>query len=61
MVCSEMKDWLAVGDSQSWNDAVRGVCSTQCMLYSVNAVFGVCSTRCLLYRVYAVLGGCCTR
>jgi len=35
------KDWLGAGDSRSWDDAVRGVCSTQCMLYSVYAVLGV--------------------
>jgi len=61
MVCREMRDWLGAGDSQSWDDAVRGVCSTRCMLYSVYAVLGVCCTRCMLYSVYAVLGVCCTR
>jgi len=50
-----MRDWLGVGDSPSWDDAVRGVCSTQCMLYLVFAVLGVCCTRCRLYSVYAVL------
>ena len=55
MVCREMRDWLGVGDSPSWDDAVRGVCSTQCMLYLVFAVLGVCCTRCRLYSVYAVL------
>ena len=29
MVCQEMRDWLGAGDSRSWDDAVRGVCSTQ--------------------------------
>jgi len=52
MVCREMRDWLGGGDSRSWDEAVRGVCSTWCMLY-----FGVCCTRCMLYSVYAVLGG----
>jgi len=41
MVCREMRDWLGAGDSQCWDDAVCGVCSTQCMLYSVYAVLGV--------------------
>jgi len=41
MVCREMREWLGVGDSQSWDDAVRGPCSTQCMLYSVYTVFSV--------------------
>jgi len=35
MVCHEMRDWLRVGASPFWDDAVRGVCCTQCMLYSV--------------------------
>jgi len=34
MVRREMRDWLGVGDRRSWNDAVLGVCSTWCMLYS---------------------------
>jgi len=55
MVCREMRDWLGAGDSRSWDDAVRGVCSTQCMQYSVNAVLGECCTGCMLYSVYAVL------
>jgi hypothetical protein len=42
MVCREMRDWL--GDSRSWDDTVRGVCGTQCMLYSVYAVLGVNSS-----------------
>jgi hypothetical protein len=46
MVCQEMRDWLGAGDSRSWDDAVCGVCSTQCMLYSVYAELGVCCTRC---------------
>jgi hypothetical protein len=37
-VCREMRDWLGAGDSRSWDDAVHGVCCTQCMLYSVYAV-----------------------
>ena len=41
MVCREMRDWLGAGDSQSWDDAVCGVCCTQCMLYSVYAILGV--------------------
>jgi len=51
-----MRDSLGAGDSRSWDDAVLGVCSTRCMLYSVYAVLGVCCTRCMLYSVYAVLG-----
>jgi len=51
MVCREMRDWLGTGDSRSWDDAVCGVCSTQCMLYAVYAVLGVCCTRCMLYSV----------
>jgi hypothetical protein len=35
MVCEEMRDRLEVGDIRSWDDAVRGVCCTQCMLYLV--------------------------
>jgi len=50
MLCRAMRDWLGAGDSRSWDDAVRGVCSGQCMLY-----FGECCTRCMLYSVYAVL------
>ena len=41
MVCREMRDWLGEGDSRSWDDAVCGVCNTQCMLYLVYAVLGV--------------------
>jgi len=41
MVCREMRDWLGVGDSRSWDEAVHGVCSTHCMLYLVYAVLGV--------------------
>jgi len=41
MVCREMGQWLGAGDSQSWDDAVRGVCITQGMLYSVYAVLCV--------------------
>jgi len=44
MVCQEMRDWLGVGDSRSWDNAVCGVCSLQCMLYSVYAVLGVNSS-----------------
>jgi len=61
MVCPEMGDWLGVGDSRSWNDAVRSVCGTQYMLYMLYAGLGVCCTQCMLYLVYAVLGVCCTR
>ena len=50
MVCHEMTDWLGAGDNRSWDDAVRGVSSTQCMLYLVYSVLG-----CMLYSVYAVL------
>jgi len=56
MVHSERRDWLGAGDSRSWDDAVRGVCSTQCMLHLVCAVLGVCYTWCMLCSVYAVLG-----
>jgi hypothetical protein len=41
MICREMGDWLGAGPSESWEYGVRGVCSTQCMLYSVYAVLGV--------------------
>ena len=61
MVCRGMRNWLGAGYSPSWDDAVHGVCSTHCMLYSVYAVLCVCCTRCMLYSVYAVLGVCCTR
>jgi len=61
MICCEMRDWLGAGNSRSWDDAVRGVCSTQCMLYLVYAVHSVCCTWCMLESVYAVLGVCCTR
>ena len=53
MVCQEMGAWLGAGDSRSWDDAVCGVCSTQCMWYSVYAVVGICC-----YSVYADLGVC---
>jgi len=56
MVCREMRDWLGAGDRQCWDDTVPGVCSTQCILYSVYAVLGVCCTQCMLYSVYVVLG-----
>jgi len=51
MVCREMRDWLGVGDSQCWDDAVYGLCSSQCKLYLVYAVLGVCCTQCMLYLV----------
>jgi len=35
MVCRETRDWPGVGDSQSWDNALRGICNAQCMLYSV--------------------------
>jgi len=35
MVCRDMRDWLGTGVSQSWDDAVLGVCCDRCMLYSV--------------------------
>jgi len=35
MVCQGMRDRLGAGESRCWHDAVRGVCSTHCMLYSV--------------------------
>jgi len=40
------RDWLGAGDSCCWDDAGCGVCSTQCMEYSVYAVLGVWCTRC---------------
>jgi len=61
VVCQQMRDCLGAGDSRSWDDAVRGECSTQCMPYTVYAVLGVCCTRCMLYSVYAVLGVCCAQ
>jgi hypothetical protein len=36
-----LRNWLGAGDSQSWNYAVCGVYSTQCMQYTVYAVLGV--------------------
>jgi len=41
MVHREMGDWLGAGDSKSWVDEVRRVCSTQYMLYTVYGVLGV--------------------
>jgi len=35
MVCQGMRDWLGAGDSRSWDNAVHGVRSRQCMLYSL--------------------------
>jgi len=49
-----MIDLLGAEDSRSSDDALHGVCITQCMLYSVNAELGVCCTRCLLYSVFTV-------
>ena len=57
-----------MGDSQSWDDAVRGVygtqgilyfavCCTQCMLHSVYAALGVGRNRCMLYSVLTVAPG----
>jgi len=54
--CREMKGWLGAGDSRSWNDVVRSVWITQCILYWVYAVVSVCCASCMLYSVYAVLG-----
>jgi hypothetical protein len=47
-------EWTQRGTWRPWlsefgDDAVRGECSTQCMLYLVYAVLGVCCTRCMLY------------
>jgi len=56
MVCQEIRDWLGAGDSGFWDDAVHGVCSTQCIPYSVYAVLGLCCSPCMLYSVDAVLG-----
>jgi len=41
MVHREMGDWLGAGDSKSWVDEVRRVCSTQYMLYTVYGVLSV--------------------
>ena len=46
MDCHEMRGWLEAGDSRSWDDAARGECSTQCLLFSVYAC-----TRWMLYLV----------
>jgi hypothetical protein len=35
MIYQEMGDWKGAGDSWSWEDAVRGICSTWSMLDSV--------------------------
>ena len=51
-----MRNRLGAGDSQSPDDAVLSVCSSQCMQYSVYAVHTVCSTGGMLYLVYAALG-----
>jgi hypothetical protein len=51
MVCRETRDWLGVGDSRCWDDAVCGLYSSQCKLYLVYAVLGVCCTQCMLYLV----------
>ena len=56
-----LRDWLGVGDSRSWDDAVQRVCSTQCILYSVYAIVGVCYTRCMVYSVDGILGVWYTR
>jgi len=57
MVRWELRDWLGAGDSRSLDDAVRGVHSTQCMLYSVYTVLGVCWSWCMLYSVLTVHHG----
>ena len=49
MVCQEMRDWLEAGDSRSWDNAVRGVFTTQYGQYSAYAVLSECCTRCTLY------------
>jgi hypothetical protein len=49
------REWMPARDSQSLDNAVRGVCSSQWMLYLVYAALGVCYTLCRLYLVYAVL------
>ena len=41
MIYRKRRDWRAAGDSRTWDDAVRCVCSTQCMLYLVYAVLSV--------------------
>jgi len=42
----EQRDWLGMEDSRSLEDAVLGVCSTQCMLYLVYVVLSLCCTGC---------------
>jgi hypothetical protein len=59
--CRVMTERVGLADSRSWDAAVRGVCSAQCMLSSAYSVLGVYPTPCMLYSVYAVLGVCCTR
>ena len=56
MVCREMRDRLR--DSRYWDDAVRSVCCTRCMPYSVYAVLGVC---CMLYSQVLSLDHCMER
>ena len=43
-----LTNWLGAGDSWSWDNAVCGVCSTQCIQYSAYAVLGLCGTWCWL-------------
>jgi len=57
MVWREMRDWPGAGDSRCWDDAVRGVCSTQYMLFSMYAELGVSQTRCMLHSVLTLHHG----
>jgi hypothetical protein len=57
MFCSELRDWLGVGDTRSWDYAVCSVCSTLSMLYTVYAVVGVCCSWCMLYSVLTLDNG----
>jgi len=44
-----LQSWLWREDKQSW------VCRTRCIQYWVDAVLGVFSTRCMLYSVFACI------
>ena len=57
MVCQEMRNWLGVGDSWCWDDALHGVCRSQDMLYSVYAVLGECCAWCILYLALVLATG----
>jgi len=55
MVYREMRDCLGAGYSQSSDDAVHGICSTQFILHLVYTGLGVRCTWCMLYSVYTAL------